>query len=150
MNVKQVIVIRTHYPDGKGGTFKARTGKLIAQGAHASMKVFFQRGTTGYTWRSGDSGTDFETEADEKNPGDPALLVPLTPAMAEWVNGTFTKVVVRATSEEELMALLNKATLAGLPCALVEDHGLTEFHGVKTRTAIAIGPAGREHRQDHG
>ena len=30
--VKQVIVMRTKYPDGKGGFFQLRKGELIAQG----------------------------------------------------------------------------------------------------------------------
>ena len=35
--IKQVIVIRTKFPDGNGGLKTVRKGKLIAQGAHASM-----------------------------------------------------------------------------------------------------------------
>lgn len=40
LDVKQVIVVRTKFPDGKGGTFGMRTGKLAAQVAHASLQVF--------------------------------------------------------------------------------------------------------------
>ena len=128
MAVKQVIVVRTRYPDGKGGFFKPRTGKLIAQGAHASMKVFL------------DSGGEVH---ESYNPDLPPYCIDvfLTPQMAEWVNGKFTKICVRATSEEQLVALYQQAVDAGLPCALIEDAGATEFHGVPTKTCIAIGPA---------
>jgi|SaaInlV_120m_DNA_4_1040238.scaffolds.fasta_scaffold30712_2 peptidyl-tRNA hydrolase, PTH2 family len=125
MNTKQIIVIRTD--------IGMEPGKMIAQGAHASMKVFFTR-----------CSVQTSEDPEGKIPDEHWLDVPLTPAMAEWVGGIFTKVVVQVGSEEELMALFNKATLAGLPCALVEDVGKTVFKGVKTRTAIAIGPAEAE------
>ncbi|NBO64961.1 MAG: hypothetical protein EBU88_08990, partial [Acidobacteria bacterium] len=35
--IKQVIVFRTSYPDGKGGVRKLRRGKEIAQACHASI-----------------------------------------------------------------------------------------------------------------
>jgi peptidyl-tRNA hydrolase len=43
--IKQVIVLRIRYPDGQGGTRKVRTGKLVAQGAHASMAFLSKRVT---------------------------------------------------------------------------------------------------------
>jgi len=129
MPVKQVIVVRTKYPDGRGGFFKPRTGKLIAQGAHASMKVFFDRGEV----------------LQDSLPDDPAnpfyLDIDLTEEMRLWVQGMFTKVCVQVESEEELRELYAKARKAKLPCALIEDAGKTEFHGVPTPTCIAIGPA---------
>ena len=110
--IKQVIVLRTD--------LNMRKGKMAAQAAHASMKVFFDR----------------------KAGGDPARLeVALWPEAAEWVAGAFTKIVVGCTSQEELLALEAKAREAGLPCALVVDAGATEFHGVPTPTSLAIGPA---------
>lgn len=123
--VKQVIVLRTTYPDGKGGTFKPRLGKMVAQGAHASMKVFFDR-------RHGQGG----------KPG--ALVVPLDDPMREWVVGTFTKVVLGVDTEEELLRVHAEANARGLPTALVTDVGATEFHGVPTHTAVAVGPAPAE------
>jgi PTH2 family peptidyl-tRNA hydrolase len=33
---------------------------------------------------------------------------------------------------------------SSIPCAMVEDSGLTEFHGVVTRTCCAVGPAAPE------
>ena len=46
-----------------------------------------------------------------------------------------------ATYEEVEADRSAVAQAAGLPCALIRDLGATEFHGVPTHTAIAIGPA---------
>ena len=121
--IKQVIVVRMLYPDGRGGTFKPRIGKLAAQVAHASMKVFFDRRG--------------QTES-------ACLVVPLTADMIEWVNGIFTKVVLGVDSEADLLAVYEQARAAGLPCSLIQDVGATEFHGVPTYTTVAIGPAESE------
>jgi PTH2 family peptidyl-tRNA hydrolase len=118
MSTKQVIVSRTKYPDDKGGTFKLRTGKLIAQACHASLKVFFDRAW--HLWFFS--------------------IVRLTPAMFRWSIGMFTKISVYVESEEELLEIYKKAKEANIPCSLVKDSGLTEFHGIPTYTAVAIGP----------
>ena len=44
-------------------------------------------------------------------------------------------------SEEELVAVHQKALDSGLISHIVEDNGATEFHGVKTLTVVSIGPA---------
>lgn len=54
--------------------------------------------------------------------------------------GSFAKVCVRCNSEEELMAIHDKATEMGLEVQLTTDSGRTEFHGHPTRTCLAIGP----------
>ena len=116
---KQVIVVRKD--------LGMRKGKMIAQGSHASMKVFFDRGVV----------------VGRRNQGKPQpnLEIGLTEPMAEWVNGVFAKIVVGCGSEEELLELHRQTLDAGIPCALITDVGRTEFHGVKTFTCIAIGPA---------
>ena len=43
-------------------------------------------------------------------------------------------------TEEELVALHEQAESAGLRSHLIRDGGVTEFHGVPTLTALAIGP----------
>lgn len=43
-------------------------------------------------------------------------------------------------SEEELLAIRDKAIEAGLEVHLVTDSGKTEFHGEPTNTCLAIGP----------
>ena len=57
-----------------------------------------------------------------------------------WILGSFAKVCVRCNSEEELMAILDKAIDLGLEVHLITDSGRTEFHGQPTRTCLAIGP----------
>jgi PTH2 family peptidyl-tRNA hydrolase len=61
--------------------------------------------------------------------------------MAEWIQGLFTKICVQVGSEEALLDIVAQAKAAGLPVALIEDAGNTEFHGVTTPTCCAIGPA---------
>ncbi len=122
--VKQVIVIRKD--------LKMRKGKIAAQAAHAAMKVILDRmqiqeyakGSTMwegcYVWHM----TVFESEP-----------------IYRWLKGAFTKVVVYVNSEEDLFKLKEEAEDAGLLTSLIIDAGRTEFHGEKTATSIAIGPA---------
>ena len=110
---KQVIVMRKD--------LNMRKGKMIAQGAHASLKVFLDRRAA--------------TAADD------AFTFSLTAPMREWLGGRFAKICVYVTSEAELHGVVERARAAGLPCALVVDAGHTEFHGVPTPTCCAVGPA---------
>ena len=110
-NVKQVIVLRKD--------LNMRKGKMVAQGAHASMAVFFNLASV-------TRGT---------------MHINLDENMAEWVKGSFAKICVSADSEEELLALYKAAQQADMPCSLIQDAGFTEFNGVPTYTAVAIGPA---------
>jgi PTH2 family peptidyl-tRNA hydrolase len=110
---KQVIVMRKD--------LGMRKGKMIAQGAHASLKVILDAGSL-----------DAEHARYE---------IALTPSMAAWLGGRFTKVCVSVDSEAALIAIVDKAHAAGVPCALIVDAGHTEFHGVPTKTCCAVGPA---------
>ncbi len=120
-NVKQVIAVRKDLRDVKGN--KIHTGKICAQVAHASLKVFFDRMIEINT-------TD---EGSEKS-------IMFTPEELEWVNGIFTKICLSVNSEAELLEIYNKAKVAGLNCSLIEDAGNTEFGGVKTLTCCCLGP----------
>jgi PTH2 family peptidyl-tRNA hydrolase len=53
---------------------------------------------------------------------------------------SFTKIVCRVNSEEELLAIEEKAKEVGVECHVVTDNGLTEFDGVPTKTCLALGP----------
>jgi len=114
MKTKQVIVIRKD--------LKMRKGKMIAQGAHASLKVFLDD-----CIKSMDGRTYI------------MMAHPLNP-WYHWLNGLFTKVVVGCDSEDELLDLHREAAGAGILVSLIQDSGRTEFHGEPTYTALAIGP----------
>jgi peptidyl-tRNA hydrolase, PTH2 family len=109
---KQVIVMRKD--------LNMRKGKMIAQGAHASLRVILDAG------RATDPAT---------------YQITMTEPMAQWMTGRFAKVCVGVTSEEALDEIVAKARAAGLPCSLIVDAGKTEFHGVPTKTCCAVGPA---------
>lgn len=108
---KQVLLYRRD--------LKMRKGKIAAQCAHAAMAVFFRK----------NSGTPQE------------LRVPLDGPMAAWVGGRFTKICLSVADDEALRAAVELAKRRGLPHALITDAGRTEFRGVPTQTAAAIGPA---------
>ena len=109
---KQVIVMRKD--------LGMRKGKMIAQGAHASLKVVLDAGA---------------------RTSEGTFAIQLDPAMAAWLGGRFTKVCVSVDSEAALDAIVEQARAAGVPCALIVDAGVTEFHGVPTKTCCAVGPA---------
>lgn len=137
-DIKQVIVMRTD--------LNMRKGKMIAQGAHASMKVFFDLMRPVAYHHHDESLQMLEYIMDiyqgpARKGQEPVLD---RRDMAAWKEGKFAKITVKATSEEQLMDLHQQALDAGLPAALITDAGLTEFGGVPTNTCIAIGPAKSE------
>lgn len=115
MGVKQVIVIRKD--------LKMRRGKEIAQGAHASMAWLVKR------------LTDFQP-----GPGYGVVSMDISIHELAWLNGDFRKVVCQVDSEQELHDLHTNASVLGLEARLITDLGMTEFNGVPTVTALAIGP----------
>jgi PTH2 family peptidyl-tRNA hydrolase len=121
---KQVIVMRKD--------LNMRKGKMIAQGAHASLKVLLDAGAMD----AGDAAN-----ADTGAGAGARFSLALSPALAEWLGGRFAKICVSVDSEAALDAVVEQARAAGVPCALVVDSGRTEFHGVPTKTCCAVGPA---------
>lgn len=119
-DVKQVIVFRKD--------LNVRKGKLAAQVAHASMKVFLDR---------------CEKTIEVYEIEDLHKLVFSFMGDSywnKWLNELFTKVVVSCDSEDELDELYKQAKEQNIPCSMIVDAGLTEFNGVPTKTCIAIGP----------
>lgn len=114
MNVKQVIVIRRD--------LNMRRGKEIAQGAHAAMMFLSFAICRGLSLGPVHTFKHFSEEE---------LL---------WISGGFKKVVCQVQTEQELRDLQVAAHRAWLTAHLVEDAGHTEFGGVPTITALAIGP----------
>ena len=111
MEHKQVIIMRKD--------LNMRKGKLVAQGAHASMGAILGQC---------------------KKDGDKLVLDLNDERMAPWLTGRFKKICVYVNTEQELLDIHQQAKEAGLICSLILDAGLTEFGGVKTYTAVAVGP----------
>lgn len=103
-----------------------RKGKMVAQGAHASMKAILDV-------------MKFKPQNNSM-----VLDMPDGSPLEDWIEGRFTKVCLSVDSEKELVELYTKAKEAGLICSLIVDAGLTEFGGVPTKTCCAIGPAWAE------
>jgi len=57
-----------------------------------------------------------------------------------WLATRFTKVCVYVKSESELLALHAEAKKQSLVSSLIQDSGFTQFAGVPTYTAVAVGP----------
>ena len=111
MKMKQVIVMRKD--------LNMRKGKMIAQGAHASMGAVYALSI----------------------PCDGYIAIGCTEDEREWFLNEFTKICVGVDSEEELVDIFDKAKASEIRCALITDSGLTEFKGIPTKTCMALGPA---------
>ena len=99
-----------------------RKGKMVAQGAHASMKAILDS----MAWYPRDNVMSIDLSKNKP--------------MDNWLNDGVSKICVGVDSEKELMEIYNAAKRAGLICGLITDAGLTEFGGVPTKTCCAIGP----------
>lgn len=121
---KQVIVMRKD--------LNMRKGKMIAQGAHASMGVLlYMMDKQEHTHFNGVTPiTRYTLDADGY--------------VRDWLQKKFTKITVSVNSEKELLDVYEKAKHEGLPAVLITDSGLTEFGGVPTHTCCAIGPYRRD------
>lgn len=110
-NHKMMIILRTDK--------NMRKGKMVSQGGHAIEYNIF-------------------SEAVDTDDG---LLIPKSSLIYHWMKGnSHKKIGLGIDSEKELLELYETVKKAGLICSLVLDSGLTEFNGVPTYTAVAIGP----------
>jgi peptidyl-tRNA hydrolase len=123
-----------------------RKGKMIAQGAHASMKVILDQMETNGCGCCGD-GTVYNEKTKElvnygfiKSGKERHLRLWNDTPLYEWLEGKFTKIVVSVNSEQELLEVYEKAKNDNILCSLIEDSGATEFKGIPTHTCCAIGP----------
>ena len=118
MAAKQVLVMKK-FPKDRN----MRTGKYVAQGAHASVGAIFSLGSV---------------------VNDNLVISLSDPFVKEWVTGRFAKITLYVETDQELVDLYKKAQEMGLPASLIKDAGLTEFNGVPTLTAVGIGPGNVE------
>jgi len=128
METKQVIVMRKD--------LKMRKGKMIAQGAHASMLAILNEMAIANATIQPIKEWTLHTNT-IKDP------------LHEWLAGRFTKITVSVMSEDELFDIYERAlSVEGMwtgtvrikmPCSIIQDAGKTECHGVPAYTCAASG-----------
>jgi len=115
VRLKQVILIRKD--------LKMRRGKEIAQGSHAAMAFLTE---------------PLRQQLNALSKVNASFI--LRPQEKAWLLAGNAKVCLRVNSEAELLEYHHQAQHAGLVSYLITDSGRTEFNGVPTHTACAIGP----------
>jgi len=113
---------------------------MVAQGAHASMKCLLD---IAHKAQSISVKSHVYKNRPYKLDGD-YLCIPYNNEVKDWLENRFAKIVVGVDSKDELLTIYNEAVEARLICSLILDSGFTEFGGVSTYTAVAIGPADNE------
>lgn len=123
-----------------------RKGKMIAQGAHASLGALLK-----YFEKTSFIGPDrgpvhnmCSYPQKEYNLEHDSFEFTCTfdreSMLDGWLNGPFTKICLGVDSEEEIHEIGRQCAEANIPYAIITDAGNTEFHGVPTVTCIGIGP----------
>lgn len=124
-DTKQVICVRRD--------LNMSPGKMAAQVAHASMSFL-----TKDMVHSGHGANGWALEIVYHKHYLP--MKEKYDAIMDWMQNSFTKIVVYLENEEELEEIRLRAEYHGLLNYTITDNGKTEFDGVPTKTCIAIGP----------
>ena len=110
---------------------KMRKGKIAAQAGHACIEAILmalhKEGRTGEL-EMGADGMCLKGEGREATP------------LSDWFRYGCAKVCVYVDSEEALLAIADQAREKGILAAVITDAGMTEFHGVPTKTCLALEP----------
>ena len=100
-----------------------KPGKLASQVAHASMAFLSNKIRQAMT----DDSKSIHLEFSE--------------AETIWLRGKFTKIILAASSEEELRSLHRQFEEKSIPAVLIVDDGTTVFDSKPTATCLGVGPA---------
>lgn len=110
---------------------KMRKGKIAAQAGHACIDaVLLALNKEGRI-------NDFELT------GDGLVLKntdKLSSPLSDWFEYGCAKVCVYVDSEDALLDIANKAKERGIIASVITDAGMTEFHGIPTKTCLALEP----------
>ncbi|MBQ6701813.1 MAG: aminoacyl-tRNA hydrolase [Clostridia bacterium] len=110
---------------------KMRKGKIAAQAGHACINAILM------ALKKEGRLNDFEMNVDGivlKN-----MDKPNSP-LSDWFMYGCAKVCVYVDSEESLLDIAQKAKEKGIIAAVITDAGMTEFHGIPTKTCLALEP----------
>lgn len=126
MGSKQVIVVRKD--------IDMSPGKMGGQCAHAAMGVFFnwmKQFSVDIPLNDNEFIRQYSISAYSESPE------------FDYIEGSFTKVIVEVENEDELLELYNKASDMGFLTSIITDAARTEFTE-PTTTCICIGPISDE------
>jgi peptidyl-tRNA hydrolase, PTH2 family len=118
MRIKQMIVMRRD--------LHMRKGKIAAQAGHACVNAVLEA-----LARDGTSALHVDDGMIHMGEGT---------VLNDWFAQGEAKVCVYVDSEEALLDIHQKALEAGILSVLIQDSGLTEFHGEPTYTCLAFEP----------
>ena len=108
---------------------KMRKGKIAAQAGHACIDAILM------ALNKEGRVNDFEITDD-------GIILKYsdksTTPLSDWFKYGCAKICVYVDSEEELMNIADKAKEKGIIAAVITDAGMTEFHGVPTKTCLAV------------
>ena len=110
---------------------KMRKGKIAAQAGHACIDAILM------ALNKEGRMNDFEMTVDGivlKN-----IDKPSSP-LSDWFMYGCAKVCVYVDSEESLLDIAQKTKDKGIIASVITDAGMTEFHGVPTKTCLALEP----------
>ena len=110
---------------------KMRKGKIAAQAGHACIDAILM------ALNKEGRISDFEMTDERlalRNTDKPS-----TP-LSDWFMYGCAKVCVYVDSEEALLEIAERAKEKGIIVSVITDAGMTEFHGVPTKTCLALEP----------
>jgi len=129
--VENVVISKTKMMIVMRRDLKMRKGKIAAQAAHACIDVIMKASKKDNLIYDYDETLDkvIIKGVEKKN----NFLV-------DWFQHGCTKVCVYVDSEAQLLDLSKKATERCVLSTIITDAGITEFHGVPTKTCLALEP----------
>lgn len=110
---------------------KMRKGKIAAQAGHACVETVLlalKKESRLYDFEESSDGMIIKDNQQASSP------------LSEWFQYGCAKVCVCVDSEAELLDIAKIATEKGILCAVITDAGITEFHGIPTKTCLALEP----------
>ena len=110
---------------------KMRKGKIAAQAGHACIDAILM-------------ALNKERRVNDFEITDDGIILKdsdkSTTPLSDWFKYGCAKICVYVDSEEELIDIAEKAKEKGIIAAVITDAGMTEFHGVPTKTCLALEP----------
>lgn len=110
---------------------KMRKGKIAAQAGHACIDAILM--ALNKEGRMNDLEVTSEGLALKSTDKQSSPL-------SDWFTCGSAKVCVYVDSEEALLDIAKKAEERGIIASVITDAGMTEFHGVPTKTCLALEP----------